>query len=315
MLTYNNNHIFTGYIKELLANFDLPKYSIYKQGMPLTEVIPSEFLTDIPSASGHYWYFPYLYNGDIKYYVNNKWVSISDNVKVQQAATLQEPKFFIGKRTNYTKRYIITNNLYDTYTHEYLGEYLRFKRDYEGIDLMPLYNCFSNNICLDAYFSFNIKTEHKNTDPTLTKVTISTQDSGYRIYMVPVKLFKTYTIAIDSKLGAEMCCGFFNQYQTTNTNLNTNFYPHTYKKFNTLSFSNPVLYDKLTITENIGTIAEPNNINRPLNDLIKASKESGSATNFLAELDTLKLFIKVPIDLDSSIVVLEGDYTTNNNIT
>ena len=41
---------------------------------------------------------------------------------------------------NYSKNYIGNSKYYDTATHEYLGDYLRYYRDSKHIDLMPLYN-------------------------------------------------------------------------------------------------------------------------------------------------------------------------------
>lgn len=47
---------------------------------------------------------------------------------------------------NLTKKMKLENDLYDSYAHRYLGEYLRFIRDYFNINLMSLYNCFDNTI-------------------------------------------------------------------------------------------------------------------------------------------------------------------------
>lgn len=49
---------------------------------------------------------------------------------------------------------MVRNSRYDAYTHEYLGDYLRFQRDYNKLNLMPLYNCFSNRICDDLQLNF-----------------------------------------------------------------------------------------------------------------------------------------------------------------
>ena len=92
--------------------------------------------------------------------------------------------------------------LYNYQTHEYLGDYLRFLRDFEGINLMSMYNCFSNRLCN------NIKV----VDPEDRELpVINAYDSNYKIYMLPVKLFEKYTIAIDCYQGIELFCGLYNE--------------------------------------------------------------------------------------------------------
>lgn len=228
MFKFNNTHIFTGYIKQLLHEFNLPKYQ------------------------------------------NGHWTS--DEVANY---TFNEKIF------NRTKNLIIKNNIYDTYTHEYLGEYLRFYRDFTGINLMPLYNCFSDKICTNL--KIRITDETNTTSKPRVLATFDSSDTGSKIYMLPVRTNTAYTIAIDSSSTVEICCGAYGEYQANNINI---LAKQSYKKFNNLVFSNPQLYT---------TIAKP-----------LTSDNADSSNDFKDE--DLKLFIKLPITCNSSIVVLEGDY-------
>jgi hypothetical protein len=105
--------------------------------------------------------------------------------------------------------------------------------------------------------------------------------------MIPIKLFQKYTIAIDSFNDVEVCCGFYGKYQYENTY--NEIAENTYQCFNSMLFNTPVLYDP---TSGLSKYLDP------LNSLEIAQHESD-----------LKLFIKLPISNNSSIVVLEGDYT------
>jgi hypothetical protein len=62
-------------------------------------------------------------------------------------------------------------------------------RDYFLIDLMGAYNCFSNSIIDDLSFKITLDENRK--------IIFDTNDSQYKFYAVPVRLFNTYTIAID----------------------------------------------------------------------------------------------------------------------
>jgi hypothetical protein len=155
---------------------------------------------------------------------------------------------------------------------------------------MPLYNCFSNRVCstLNAKIQFSGYTAEFNT-----------LDDRYKIYMIPVKFFQDYTIALSSEYAIEMFCGSFDHYlndgkqEDLEEELLERLIRNTYHCFNSIQFSRPELYTKL-------------------NDFIKDLTEDEVARLSLFE-DTLKLFIKVPIKNTSTITILEGDYTNYSN--
>ena len=217
-----------------------------------------------------------------KYSSRHKWYNISTKVAAA-------PKFYTygQKILNYTKNLKINSNVYDSYTHEYLGDYLRFQRDYYDLNLMSLYNCFSNRAC----DKLNLKWYLNNN----TEVVFNTDDTNYKIYMLPVKLFQTYTIAIDSSQPIELCCGIYGDYQDTREKFNS-IPQYTYKKISHSVFSQPFIFDLLDYT-NDGKV----------NTLIESLTENDKIELAQNECD-LKLFIKVPVNNTSTIVVLEGNY-------
>lgn len=255
MIKFNSNNIIAGYIKQLLSSFNLPTIKVFKEG----ETTPFENTC-------------YIKDNKIQLYKDKNWID--------------KGKYYFGAdlALNDSKTLKINNLIYDTYTHEYLGDYLRFIRDYKNIDLMPLYNCFSNKIINNFNFdkvNTNISVDSKN-------------NNDFKIYAIPVKFGKKYTIAIDSNLPITCVCGFYDSnIYSVNYNdgdLNGNkIYSDTFKSFNNISFTAPILYENL---------ANPNF--KPSESYIRNEKN-------------LKLFIKLPQNNNSSIVVLEGDYITGNN--
>lgn len=285
MKKFNTSDLFTGYLKQLLHDFNLPKIKVYtkkhREYFNKYKEESAEILSTSQNAELNVRYFPYLKDGQIQEYIDNKWYNISTKVTAA-------PKFYTygQKILNYTKNLKINSNVYDSYTHEYLGDYLRFQRDYYGLDLMSLYNCFSNRAC----DKLNLKWYLDNTE-----VVFSTYDANYKIYMLPVKLFQTYTIAIDSSQPIELCCGIYGDYQDSREKFNS-IPQYTYKKISHSVFSQPFIFDLLDYTAD-----------GKLNTLIESLNENEKIELAQNECD-LKLFIKVPVNNTSTIVVLEGDY-------
>lgn len=344
MFKFNDTNILTGYIKEMLASFNLPCYKVYTRQQQKHFEETGEELNVVASQKAskpsnnsdntpiqHPCFISYIKDGAVQQYVKNE--DNSYNWK-----TITDPYLYNIFVPNETKNYVIKNNIYDYYTHEYLGEYLRFIRDFHNIDLMPLYNCFSDHICNNIELTFNVSTDStKNsgatnaaatglaekaegaaeagTAPAETttikkSITFSGSDPEYKIYMLPVKLFQKYTIAIDCQQKYELCCGIYGKYLDTRENF-SKIPEKTYKKVMG-QFSKPILYDlaellpnELPSKELTGTSEEQKN----------NKKEQWEETMmWLAKNECdLKLFIKLPASNNSSITVLEGDYRSWND--
>lgn len=255
MYKFNNNNITTGYIKELLHSFNLPQHHVLT---PDITVFPDN---------------DYIYKNKIYKFLVESPTKLSNTLSSLPSTMKEVGKYFYGQKIlNTTKTLNVSSPLYDTYTHEYLGEYLRFNRDYVGVNLMSMYNCFSNNMP-----RLNINLSEKN-------ISFNSFSNDYKIYSIPVRFFQNYTIGIDCDTQIEMFCGFYdNGVVSVGEN---DFYSKTYVKKIGTRFKKPFIFSKLNELGNI------------------------SSTQYSNEKN-LVLFIKIPFSCESSITVLEGDYLSN----
>ena len=164
MFSFNNNHIFTGYLKQLLATVNIPTYKIYttdftrhvnQTGREDPRVIESfgTLGVDRPIAN-------------VNYLKNNEVCTLRYDFENKTTAWKSIKRFNYDKDTwvaGATRKLKSLGPIYDTHTHEYLGDFLRFIRDYYNIDLMSLYNCFNNKIYSNIDFSLELGTKDKKT--------------------------------------------------------------------------------------------------------------------------------------------------------
>lgn len=313
MFTFNTSHIFIGYLKQLLSTFNLPTCKVYTrefadyfenhEGIEDPRVVESVDADLYSISKGRAKIdrngvkINYLKDGGIfNYYTeyNSKTNTYGSSAWQRSSSTInyEEDNFTFGL----TKTLKSTGPQYDIKTHEYLGDFLRFLRDYYDVDLMSLYNCFSNNICNNIYYSSK-------------QINFDYRDSSYRIYSVPVKLFANYTIAIDSSQGIELFCGLYNTKLDTSEKCQ-NLIQRTYQKIDNTIFNQPFVYDKLSVQYwNRKLELEPDKNNKILID----DPACISRWDILNKEANLRLFIKVPIHCKSSITILEGTFDTFNN--
>ena len=327
MFTFDNTHIFTGYIKQLLASIPLPTCRIYTKefiqykalhGTEDPRVLATTTLLGKHRPGAH---VSYVKDNGIYQY---RWgcAKLPEDVNASSSWNKVVPNIFEDDKyiVNFTKVLKTSGGLYDAATHEYLGEYLRFLRDYHGVNLMSLYNCFNNQIYNNVYCHIpapsTIFVEDQNDVQKLIQKTISSDilfssyDPKYKIYAFPVKLFERYTIAIDSAHGFEMCCGF---YKTAfdDSKRGIDLVKRTYQKVRHSVFNQPFIYDKLAVEH---WTAEQELKTISTNNEIALLDENTISRLDIAEREAdLKLFIKIPTSCVSSITVLEGDFRNFND--
>lgn len=277
MFKYNEQNIFVGYIKSLLKDFNLPTPLIYTTAKPAFQnelylykgYIVKCNETTIKQADGSYLVTSNTFTNMFKFDEKISTYVYGDN----------------QKNFNLTTHLHVNNLIYDEYTHNYLGNYLRYQRDYNHINLMSLYNCFTNNLVKNLKIpSFKL-----NTSSNIQIKEFNSDDMNYKIYEVPIKCYQKYTITLECDVPVEMICCFYGKNQVT-IPASSDLYIKSYKRVARMSFDKPILYD---------------NIFKLDDNFIES--------NILSRKDDLKLFIKIPTSKNTAIVVLEGDYRYYND--
>lgn len=214
--------------------------------------------------------------------------------------------FFVDFSTNHKKseRFESTYDYYDTDTHVWLGRYLRFYRDVWHTDLMPFYNCFSGVYTSKFFIDADLKVQQSGYDyyqqGSSEFRTRYQASKDKKIVQVPVKFNRKYTIAIDCSSEIGIAAAFIDNGQLLKVPIFNGVYNLTdlYNNLNSVfsysssSFTSPFIYE--TINRN-------------------SDFPEGSGVDyenlFQRYEKYLYLLIQIPAENNSSIVILEGDYT------
>lgn len=199
-----------------------------------------------------------------------------DPDKSSSQLTIISPYKFESSYPGLTSTYSSINDGYDSKTHYYLGNHLRCIRDLHDINLMPFYNCYNGEYVPDIAIDSTTKTIIQS-NPNL---------KGKKVISIPVKFGETYSIFIDCSTEVEIMCGFYGNKGYISPAQTAAVEIKTENKYASLRYTS--FRDGFTYTTP------------------KPEKSTYPYTRFF------KMFIQLPLNTDSSITVLEGDYTTKN---
>lgn len=242
---FDDSTLVVGHIKELLHNFNLPMIPVYTD----TTVL----------------------------YENRSYIKEDEIVKWDGSKFIKLAEYIYNKpMINVTKKLEMRSSVYDNYTHEYLGDYLRFIRDYHHIDLMSMYNCFGKKRPSRIYYNQRLNNKYL--------LEIDTDNINYNYYVVPIKFNKEYTIAVDSNIKWELLSIIYSNIFVEGTP--ESLIEESYRVISGSKFTQPFKY----------------------------STKFSCAKDCWSKEKNLALLFKIPSEVKSSIVVLEGDYTSCTNI-
>ena len=205
-----------------------------------------------------------------------------------------------GYYENITHRVNPKYGFYSMETHEKLGNYLRQIRDIYELDLMPFYNCFSYRMLSNYHLVDDVQENNKH-----NFIIIEQPSKSSKIFLVPIKFDKPYTVAIESSTPVLIKPVLYDGQSFIKNSTNRPYeYAHDF-------IANSSIYKVNT------NFAFPFIVNIPIkNQIYEMDGENQVQVDMASELykysNSLYLMIQMSAENKSSIVVLEGDYTETN---
>ena len=268
MQKFDENTLQGLYIQNLLYNYYLPNIRVLEVYRDDPEDVNISGYTFIPDDKERY-----IYKTTVRRHNETKNPLESFNPEKDEIIHTFEP----GKKyDNETSNFLSSSNTYTSEVHERLGDYLRFQRDFYNINLMSMYNCFSN-VFIDQ-FSLPIT---YNIDSQTVKFKGSSRDQLFKIFSFPVKFGKKYKLYCESPSAEnKLQFGFYynNKLISINENIINSWETNLNIKNPRLSFATAYIFE-----------------------VPEANKQLRAFEKYL------RVFVQVPMSVNSSIVALEVD--------
>lgn len=309
-----NNSLECGFIKNILSNIAIPLYDTISLGDYIVKGGIYAYKTTIIrcTQSGYFYVkgFPAALRINERLKVQNEGLVITDGAgdqeKGSEAKWEQIAIYTFGKdSTNLTQTFDSKYSYYDSETHKYLGNYLRCIRDIFDINLMPYYNCFSYNILNNVRIYYYkdperaTKLDRGLPDDSGWRCEIA-EDTNYKYIVVPIKYNKTYSISIDCPSPVIVMPVLYGYNSLISIDINGETKDITNDFFNKMAFVKE--FNRLDFRK-------PVKMQVDLDNFVDGVSGINQETLYILE-DYLYLLIRLPAENKSSIVVLEGDYTS-----
>lgn len=169
MQEFNKVSTTSNFIKQLLNTTYLPVVRTVQAGDYIVEGRDYLYKCEIIRCTGSGYISPYM-----------------DATLSPKATFIRIGEYTFGERNGKLCTIFQSNHEgYDSLTHERLGDYCRALRDMYGLNLMPLYNCFSKN-SLGQYHVFE------------DRIVKTNYNYHTKVYKVPIRFNTDYTICMEN---------------------------------------------------------------------------------------------------------------------